>query len=168
MKLCLDVGNDEYIPLYFTSLPPPQEAKKKTVWIGLRALFCKDVQRDIKVKKNMFNAPFQQCRTFSNPLQQCRTFSKNFPLFFHRTINCSGIKILFFVQQRRMDYQDKQRIGINVSKAKERCKPYLLRTLGAALFICFPLGHFGKKEGPTREYLSENKRCSHTVLIDLK
>ena len=29
MKLCLDVGNDEYIPLYFTSLPPPQEAKKK-------------------------------------------------------------------------------------------------------------------------------------------
>ena len=67
-----------------------------------------------------------------------------------------------------MDYQDKQRIGINVSKAKERCKPCLLRTLGAALFICFPLGLSGKKEGPTREYLSENKRYSRTVLIDLK
>ena len=61
MKLCLDVGNDEYTPLYSTPYHRRRKQKKKNglIRIGLRLLFCKDVQRNININRYVSRATIQ-------------------------------------------------------------------------------------------------------------
>ena len=57
MKLCLDVGNDEYTPLYSTPYHRRRKQKKNgLIRIGLRLLFCKDVQRNININRYVSRA----------------------------------------------------------------------------------------------------------------